>query len=239
MTDPARHVTRRRRLGALAGFVFVASLLVAPDPSLPEGATASQTRQFYLDSQQDLGLMLVLVGVGYVLFMYFVAVFQAEGRRTGSGTDSAATLILMSAALIAGFYVLGSALRAVPATGAAAGASVALVEVVARTAESSSDAIVEISTYWRGLLLAASAALIHRSMVVPKWVGWLAALLAVTSFAGGFSFVDSPLQDPLGTLGFVSYVLFHLWVLVASVTLALGGRRTSTPESQLPAQQLA
>lgn len=227
-----------RRWGGFAGILFVVCVLAAPDPSFREGASPDRIRQFYLDNQQALGLMLILIGIGYVLFLFFAIVLQSEARRLESRSDWAATLILISAALIAGFYVLGTALRGIPATAVAAGASVGLLEPVARVADTANDGLVEIATYWRGALLASAAVLIVRTRVVYRWIGWMAAILAVTSFAGGFSFIESPFQSSLGGVGFASFALFHLWVLITSVALALGRRTGSTRESRPQAPQM-
>jgi hypothetical protein len=222
-----------RRLGGLAGILFIVCVLAAPDPSLREGASPDQIRQFYLDNQQALGLMLTLVGIGYVLFLIFSTALQSTARDPESRSDWAATLMLVSAALIAGFYVLGAALRLTPAAGVAAGASAALLEPMARVAETANNGFIEMATYWRGAMLASAAFIILRTRLVPKWIGWMAAVLAVTSFAGGFSFVESPLQSPLGGVGFASFALFHLWILIASVALAFGGRRVSASVNAL------
>lgn len=227
-----------RRWGGLAGILFVVCLLAAPDPSLREGASPDQIRQFYLDNQQGLGFMLILIGIGYVLFLFFSIVLQSEARRPESRSEWAATLMLISAALIAGFYVLGTALRGIPANAVAAGASDALLESVARVADTANDGLVEIATFWRGAMLASAAVLIARSRVVPRWIGWMAAVLAVTSFAGGFSFIESPLQSALGAVGFASYALFYLWVLITSGALAFARRAGVTRESRSRASQM-
>lgn len=229
------HSIKLRRWGGWAGILFVACLLAAPDPSLREGVSADQIRQFYLDNQQTLGFMLILVGIGYVSFLFFSIVLQSEALRPEDRSGWAATLMLISAVLIAGFYVLGTALRALPAKAAAAGASAAVLEPVARLADTANDGLVEISTYWRGALLASAAVLILSTKVVARWIGWIAFVLSATSFAGAFSFIESPLESGLGAVGFASYLLFHLWVLIASIALVFGRRRAVTGQDREPA----
>ncbi len=222
MTDARDSSIRLRRWGGVAGILFVACALAAPDPSVREGASPDRIRQFFVDNQQALGLMLILIGIGYVLFLYFSIVLQSEARRIETRSDSIAILMLISAALIAGFFVLGTALRAIPATAAGAGASAPLLESVFHITNTANDGLVEIATFWRGAMLASAAILTLRTRMIPRWIGWLAALLAAGSFVGGFSFIESPLESVLGGVGFASFALFHLWVLITSVALALG-----------------
>ncbi len=237
MSDQRDGSIKMRRWGGLAGILFVACVLAAPDPSVREGASPDRIRQFYLDNQEALGLMLILIGIGYVFFLFFSIVLHAEARHTENRPSSIATLLLVSAALIAGFYVLGTALRAIPASAAAAGASVALLEPVARVADGANDGLVEIATFWRGAMLASAAILILRTRMVPRWIGWIGAVLALASFAGAFSFVKSPLQSVLGGVGFASFALFHLWVLIAGIALAVARRTAVTRDDHLAPSQ--
>lgn len=219
MNDGRDGSTEMRRWGGLAGILFVACLLAAPDPSHREGASPDQIRQFYLENQRALGMMLILIGIGYVSFLFFDIVLQSEARRPGSRSDWAAVLMVISAALIAGFYVLGTALRGIPGAAVAAGASSGLLEPVARMAETANDSLIEIATYWRGAMLGSAAVLIVKTRVVHRWIGWMAAILATTSLAGGFSFIESPLQSALEGAGFASFALFHLWILITGIAL--------------------
>lgn len=214
-----------RRVGGVAGILFVASVVVAPDPSVREGSSPDRIRQFYLDNRQALGLMLILTAIAYVLFLYFSIVLQRETQRKGTSSDSMATLLLMSTVLISAFYVLGAALRVVPATAAEAGASGVLMESVFHITNTVNDGLIKVGTYWRGAMLASAAILILQTRTVSRPVGWFAAILAVGSFVGGFSFVESPLDSVFGAVGYASFLLFHLWVLVVSVVLVLGRDR--------------
>ncbi len=238
MRQPRHDSIRSRRWGGVAGILFVAFALVAPDPAVREGASPDRIRQFFLDSRQSLGLMLILIGIGFVLFLYFSVVLQGTARRIEPRSDSMATLLLVSAALIAGFYVLGAALRSVPATAAGAGASAALLEPVFHITNTANDVLVQIATFWRGAMLVSAGNLILRTAMVPRWIGWMAALLGAGSFLGGVSFIESPLEPALGTLGFTSFILFHLWVLIASVALAIGGWSRERVDSEVRVPQM-
>jgi hypothetical protein len=72
------------------------------------------------------------------------------------------------------------------------------------------------------LLLLASGLAIARHGVLPKWLGWIAILLAVLSIT------------PLGFIGFMGGAL---WIAIVSVLLALRLRRESgagTPGPEAP-----
>jgi Domain of unknown function (DUF4386) len=68
-----------------------------------------------------------------------------------------------------------------------------------------------------GSFLLASGLVIVRTGTLPKWLGWIAVVLGVLSFAG--------------PIGFVGFVGGGVWILIASVMLALRARTPSAPAS--------
>jgi hypothetical protein len=66
----------------------------------------------------------------------------------------------------------------------------------------------------------------------------MAAVLAFGALIGAVTFVESALAPLMVVLGYGSYVLFHVWVFLASIVLAVrsGGalRRDATDREPVP-----
>jgi hypothetical protein len=80
----------------------------------------------------------------------------------------------------AGFYVLGTALRTVPAFAlVTAETEAAQVRTWGLFTEASFDTLVEAGTFWRGVMLGAVSLVVLRYGGLPRWLGWTAAVLAL------------------------------------------------------------
>ena len=69
------------------------------------------------------------------------------------------------------------------------------------------------------VMLGAAAAIVLRTRVLPRWLGWLAAVTAAVQFA------SVPVANHVPPVGML---LTLLWVFLASVVLVVRGERTPT-----------
>jgi hypothetical protein len=218
-----RHVSAAAigRLAALSGVFFVAISMAAPDPNIGiESPSVEEVKDFYLDNAQSFSVAFLLGGLAYAFFLVFLMILRSQLRRAEGGDGTLAALALGAGVLVAGFQVLGTSLWAAPGLELTSRSDPAEVEAAA-VLGASSNALVEIATFWRGLLLAAVALVVLRYAAMPRWLGWMAAALAFGALIGAVSFVESALAPVMVVLGFGSYVLFHVWVFLASIVLAV------------------
>lgn len=209
------------RLAALTGAVFFAVTLATPDPNVGvEIPTVAAIEKFYAHNQPDLRLAFLLTGVAYAFFLVFLMVLRTEFRRAEGEVGSLSELVTGAGLLVTGFHVLGTTLWAAPGLQLGHGTDPALFGASTLAADTYRDALIEISTFWRGVLFAGVAVLVLKYRALPRWLGWFAAVLATGALVGSIGFIDSPLDQAMVVLGFGSYIGFHPWVLLASLALA-------------------
>lgn len=223
------------RLAALTGAVFFAVSLATPDPNVgDEIPTVTDIENFYANNQPDLRLAFLLTGVAYTFFLLFLMVLRTEFRRAEDEVGSFSELVTGAGLLVTGFHVLGTTLWAAPGLQLGHGTDPALFGASTLTADTYRDALIEISTFWRGVLLAGVAVLVHKYRALPRWLGWFAAVLATGALIGSTGFIDSPLDQTMVALGFGSYIGFYLWVLLASLALTVRRGTASTSPATHP-----
>lgn len=223
--------TATNRLAAFTGVLFVALVLVAPEPNVgAERPSAEQVKQFYLDNQQSFRASLLLVGLAYAFFLCFLAVLRSELRRAEGANGTLSSLAMGSGLLLAGFYVLGNALHVVPAV-VTADTDPAQAETWRVFGEESFDTLVEASTFWVGVMMAAVSLGVLRHGGLPRWLGWSAAVIGAAALVGPIGFVESPVQPVMEALGFGSKIAFVFWILVASIALTVRVGRSSASQA--------
>lgn len=225
------------RLAAASGIPFFALIMAAPEPR-PAGhpPSALEIKRFYLENQQSFRLSLLLVGLAYAFFLVFVAVVSVRLRAVDPGEVILSALALASGVLVAGFYVLGAAVEAVPGLDLVTPRTdPAQAEAWRLFATESFDTLVEVSTFWRGVMLGAVSLLVLKYGGIPRWLGWTAAALAFGALVGpALGWFESPVE-PLGfVLGYGSFIAFHVWVLVTSILLVLRAGRSSGSQPIAP-----
>lgn len=225
----------RGRLAAATGVLFFALLMLAPEPNLGiESPSAEALKQFYLSNQQSFRASFLLTGLAYAFFLCFLAILRTELRRAEGGDGRLSALAVGSGFLVAGFHVLGTTLWAAPALQLTADRDSAQVGTSALFGNASQDALVEVASFWRGVLLAAVAVVVLRYGALPRWLGWIAAALAIGSLIGPIGFLESPIEPLMTVLGFGSHIGFYFWVLLASIVLTIRTGRSSAREPISP-----
>lgn len=155
-----------------------------------------------------------IMGLGLVFFVYFASVLKTT---LDAGT---APTHCLSRAAFAGALIF--------AMGAATDLTLAVATVEAAKDKADPVAIQALTLYFRndwvpfavGILLLTSAAALSilKYGGLPKWLGWLAALVAVVGL--------------IPPIGFAAFPGAGLWVLLASITMAVQARNAA-PEVAL------
>lgn len=220
--------TATNRIAAFTGVLFFALVMVAPEPNIgTERPSAEQVKRFYLENQQSFRASLLLVGLAYAFFLCFLAVVRSELRRAEGGSGTLSSLAWGAGLLLAGFFVLGNALHVVPAV-VSADTDPAQAATWRVFGEEAYDTLVEASTFWVGVMMAAVSLIVLRQGGLPRWLGWTAAVIGAAALIGPIGLVDSPVEPVMEALGFGSKIAFHFWVLLASIALTVRVGRSSS-----------
>jgi hypothetical protein len=203
------------RWAASTGLGFAILLLVGGFlPGSPEkwNASAADIQSYLQDKHKEILIGGVLLGVGYVLFLWFLASFAGFFRDAGQGRLSTV------------MYGAGVGALAIGAVGD--GLNVALARV---TYTSDADTVRTLYgatqfLYGRFAWVAAALALAtwlanKRSKAMPDWYTWLTLVAAVLLVLGGLSLKTHGFFSPTGGMAFVAFIALILWIAISSVGL--------------------
>lgn len=174
--------------------------------------------------------LLLSIGLASVALLWFFALLVAALRGVEAPDGSFSALAMGSGLLVVAFYALGGALRVVPGSGITEAVVAAPAPSSVQFAEAANNVLLHVATFWRGSLLAAVAIVVLRHGGLPRWFGWLSAVLAVGSALGAISFVDSPIAPSMVVVGYGSFIAFHFWVLVGGIVLAVRSRAETSAD---------
>jgi hypothetical protein len=197
----------------LTGVAFIAvaiiGFIVGGEPPDVDSNSAQEIADHYVDNKDSVqtGSALVVIGVAFFLFFagYLRKVLRAAEGESG----------MLSALVLAGATAM--------AVGAAIDATISFA--LADAADKIEPTAVQaLQALWdndffplalgSGVFLLASGLSIVLHGALPRWLGWIAILLALISFT------------PLGFVGFLGGAI---WILVVSVLLTLRARALTRP----------
>jgi hypothetical protein len=209
---PRRERLRSIESAAIAGVVYAVLTLGAliifrqfPDVSLP----STDITAWYNNSVNHTTLIVALnlVSIASVAFLWFVAVIR---RRMGEREDRFfATVFLGSAILYIVTLIAGAVAMAAPAVGASVMADGVVDRATATLTIGTTNAmLLIIGPRLQAVFMLTTSTLILRTRVMPNWLAYLGYATAILLFL--FPIVAQPLG-----------IVFPLWVLVVSITIAL------------------
>ena len=209
---PRRERLRSIESAAVAGVVYAVLTLVAlilfrrlPDLALSDDAIAAWFND--TANHSTLVIALNLVSFASVAFLWFVAVIR---RRIGEKEDRFfATVFLGAAILYLVTFVAGTVALAAPAVAASVFDGATVDQGTATLTIGTANAmLLIIGPRMQALVMFTTSTLVLRTGVMPRW-------LAYIGYATGVLLFLFPLvYQPMG-------IIFPLWVLVASITIAL------------------
>lgn len=200
--------------GPLSGIVFLALLIGGglyggKPPGENEKLTTPQALSDAYAAQADrLGVAVFVMALAVVFFIYFASTLKSA-LDDGSAEASSLSRVAFTGAIIF-------------AVGAAIDLTLMLAMISAAKDEVDPVAIQALSSFWSDdfipfaigivLLTSASALSILRHGGLPKWLGWLAALIAVMAVIPTIGSVS---------IAPASFPAAGVWVLLASIVLLL------------------
>jgi len=201
--------------GVAAAVLFLVGIFTGSEPAKAT-STPAQVVHFYAFHRSEVETTSVLIGISVVLLLLFTASLRAYLRRTPEA-EGLAPIVLVGAAIIFTAGLLATALeytlahnllRFTPST-------VQALNVVAQ------EVFVPILGGVFLIALASFLAIIVRGAALPRWLGWLALVVAVASAV-----------TPIGFAGFLAFIV---WMVIASILMymrmdaAVGGGGPAAP----------
>jgi hypothetical protein len=203
------------RWAASTGFGFAVLLVVGNFiPGAPKKWNAAPADiQSYLEGKhKELLIGAVMFGVGYILFLWFLASFAGMFREAGQGR--LATIVYGAGVATLGIAAIGD------------GMLVALEKLSYTSDPKTVQALYGVDTwlygrvYWTMAALAlASWLAVKRSKVLPDWYAWLTLLGAVVFLVAGISVRSKGFFSITGGMGLIGFLAFAVWVAVSSLLL--------------------
>lgn len=203
------------RWGGFAGLAFVVLALLGRFlPGNPPGvdASANEITSFITDGRTTMLVGGLMWSAAAGLIIWFAAAF-AEAMRERDDRSDVHLALLAGSVLVGGAIFVNAAATAATAYGVA-GRDAAMTQMMFEW----SAVLTTMIGFAATLPLAAAGIGVLRTRLMPNWLGYLALLAAVVSFAGAFGvFVTSGAFVAGGTLmTTVPLLLTAVWLVCAS-----------------------
>jgi hypothetical protein len=175
----------RDRVAAVAGVLFVVAFVVgqyiAPDLVYPEEQVGGVQLTFYVNYENALLTQAILYGVASMLLLVFAGGLRAFLARAEGQDPRWAPVVAAAGAVAAGLLLLRAAI--VVALTALRGNEVGVHAQgsawAARALFYLEGAVRDMMLFPFAVFLAAAAVVLLRTRVLPRWLGWAGAGLAV------------------------------------------------------------
>ncbi|MEO5843095.1 MAG: DUF4386 family protein [Acidimicrobiales bacterium] len=202
----------KRWLIPLTGLLFVLLAIVgfvtSGEPK-DAGNPAQEIVDHYVDNKDSIIIGAAILGLAAVALVFFAGYLRTVVRRAEGEGGMLSALVLVGAAIMA----VGAAIDAT------------LLFAIAEAADDLEPGGVQtLQAFWDNdfmpmavglvIFLLSSGIAIARYRVLPKWLGWVAIVLAIAGITPA---------------GFFAFLAGGLWIAVVSVMLALRARRTNDP----------
>jgi hypothetical protein len=227
-------------MGAASGLVAAVFFVVAfaiflstdpgggSTPQLPAIDNAEAVPAFVGDHLTSVRAQVMLNGLGVVTFLWFLGTLWAGLRRSESEPARGSMIVVSGALVGAAVTLVGLVLvgTATLATSTSTASAVPTLYVAASLSFAFGGAA--FAVFFLGV-----AEVILRTHAMGKWLGYLAVVAAVLSILGLVThyYTDGIMNPATGALGFYGhYMAFVVWLLLASVEIALAQHRRRRAE---------
>lgn len=203
------------RLAASSGILFAILLVTGgllPGSPSKWNASAADIQSYLQGKNHKLIAAAVLVGIGYILFLWFLATFAGLFRDAGQGR--AATVM----------YGAGVATVAIAAVGD--GLQFGLAKVTYTADPGTVAAIYGVTSWLYGRVFWTAAALAfavwiatRRSKALPAWYSLLSLAGGCLFVLGGVAIRDTGFASITGGMGLIAFLGFAVWIAISSLLL--------------------
>ncbi len=194
----------KERLLPLTGVAFVVLLIASfaiggEPPTADDGA--QEIVDFYVDNKDAIMISSIIGSLALLSFVFFIAYLRRRLEDANGETGIVTTTLVIGAAVLAtGAAIDGTILFAL----AEAAEDIDPVAVQALQALWDND-FLPMALGLATVILSAGIGVVKTGLL-PKWLGWIAIVLAVVSFTPA---------------GFIAFLGSALWILVASILLSV------------------
>ena len=221
------------RWGGFAGLAFVVLAVLGrflPGNPPTAGDSSSEITGWLSDNRSMILVSALMWSAAAALIIWFAAAF-AEAIRERAERSDVHLALLAGSVLVGGAIFLNAGLLGATAYGVD-GRDAALTT----TLYQATAVMTTMIGFVAALPLAAAGVGVMRTHLMPNWLGYLALLAAVVSFAGAFGvFVDSGAWVAGGTLmTTIPLLLSSLWILAASGYMVREHLEVSAREAVVP-----
>jgi hypothetical protein len=203
------------RWAASTGIGFAVLLLVGgliSGSPKKYNASAADISSYLQDKHKEILIGGILFGIGYVLFLWFLASFAGMFRDAGQGR--LATIMY------------GAGVAIVALAGIGDGIGVALARLVYVDDPKTVQALYGLQSFVVGRLFWVAAAFAlatvlaaRRSKAMPDWYAWLTLVAAVLFVLAGVALRSHGFFSPSGAMGFIGFLAIVIWIALSSVLL--------------------
>ena len=205
-----------QRLGAGCGIVYVVLLITAGSiVGSGDAAIARASADAAASAATAIGFSLEVFS--FLFFLFFLGSLWSALRRA-EGENGWLSMVAFASGLMSVTIKLASASSVFAALYRV---REGLDPQIVRALLDMNDAAFSISFFPLVVLLVASGIVIIRSGALPRWLGWLAGLLAIALMGGGLVGVIYHSED-----AGLPFLLFWLWIVMTSIVLM---RRAGQP----------
>jgi hypothetical protein len=191
--------------------------------STPNGrASEAKVVAFYGKHGTAQAVSGVLVSLGALMFLVFAATFSARLQRVRAEPSGASALCLVGAGVLAvGLAILaGLSITLDDVAGHVGGSALQTLNVMANDA-----VFIFIITIGTSAFLIGAATAVLTTGVLPRWLGWLAILLALVA-----AIPSHILGGTLDHIGFLGFAGLGVWTLIVGLLLTI---RTTRPGGEV------
>lgn len=220
------------RLSMASGVATVLAVVAAmfSAPSHAEGGAAEFAASYASNAGGHL-TSTFLSGLASLFFIIFLGGLFSILRRAEGGPGTLARMLLGGGLSLITLVLAGQAAYAASVM-VAGGEGVA--PGVVRGIDTLAFVTMQFAIFPRVVFIGATALILLRSTVTPRWLGWAGLVVAAVNLVGAGGAFDYEGTSTLGLFAFLSLVVFVLWVLATSIVyLARGGSSVAVPEPEV------
>ena len=214
--------TDRAWLVPLTGAAFVVlviiGFMIGGEPPEIGDDSAAEITEFYKDNKDK-----VMIGSAIAVFAASLFVFfGADLRRALSAAEGEHGILPAVAFAGTVVFAVGVAIDGTISFALAESADDISPQAVESLSALFNNDFLPLALGLQLLFLATGLSLVRHGGLLPKWLGWVALLLGVVAVT---------------PVGFVAFLAGAVWVLIASVMLALRARDRQPPATSTPAAE--
>jgi hypothetical protein len=221
MQHPGTWERRAGLSGILAVGTVLAGVVVLSRTDEPsDTTTAQQVLQYYKDESAGIFASSVLIALGLLLFVVFLAALRNRLHAAEGGSGALST-VMFGGGMATVVLLFGTVLPNLSGAIAVQDDHNALTPEAAQALAHVGSGFYLGAFMATSIPLAATALAVLRTRVLPRWFGWATAVLAVGMLV---PFVDWLLFG----------LVFPIWLIVTSVLLARGRTAVAAAPSREP-----